>query len=288
MTKKEVIEKNKDLKENLKIDCSKCFGLCCVSLYFMKSEGFPCDKVAGVPCTNLDQDYKCKIHKDLNKKGFKGCTTYECLGVGQKVSQVTFKGEDWIKNPEKAKEMFDLFPVMLQLHEMLWYLSEALIMQRRPQIQEEIYKMIEKTLEITNYNAEALKKVDLVVHKHKVNELLFKTSRQIRKNINNGREVKLKGAKKFGGRINFIGEDLKNRNLRGQDLSGALLMASDLRNVDLTGTDLLGADLRDADLRGADLSKSIYVTQEQINSAKGDKMTRLPKSLRYPERWKNN
>ena len=68
-----------DLISNLKIDCEKCFGFCCSALYFAKAEGFPEDKVAGKPCMNLKETFKCKIHKSLSKKGVKGCTTFECL-----------------------------------------------------------------------------------------------------------------------------------------------------------------------------------------------------------------
>ena len=40
------------LFNHLKIDCSKCFGLCCVALFFSKCDGFPTDKGAGKPCLN--------------------------------------------------------------------------------------------------------------------------------------------------------------------------------------------------------------------------------------------
>ncbi len=35
---------NKELYEDLIIDCEKCFGFCCIALYFSASEGFPVDK----------------------------------------------------------------------------------------------------------------------------------------------------------------------------------------------------------------------------------------------------
>lgn len=94
-----------DLASNLKIDCEKCFGFCCSALYFAKAEGFPEDKVAGKPCMNLKEDFKCKIHESLSKKGLKGCTTYECFGAGQKIAQDTYKGESCLiikKRPVKC------------------------------------------------------------------------------------------------------------------------------------------------------------------------------------------
>ena len=70
---------NKNISK-LKIDCEKCFRLCCVALFFSKSDGFPQDKIAGKPCINLQPDFKCSIHKDLRKKGLKGCMSYDCFG----------------------------------------------------------------------------------------------------------------------------------------------------------------------------------------------------------------
>ncbi|UOK56710.1 pentapeptide repeat-containing protein [Bacillus sp. OVS6] len=53
-------------------------------------------------------------------------------------------------------------------------------------------------------------------------------------------------------------------------------------------TDLIGADFRDADIRGADLTESIFLTQPQMNSAKGDRNTKLPGTLRVPDHWFEN
>ncbi|WP_257968025.1 pentapeptide repeat-containing protein [Peribacillus deserti] len=55
----------------------------------------------------------------------------------------------------------------------------------------------------------------------------------------------------------------------------------------MRSADLIGADLRDADLSGADLTGSIFLTQAQINSAKGSAHTKLPPRLHTPEHWKN-
>ena len=56
---------------------------------------------------------------------------------------------------------------------------------------------------------------------------------------------------------------------------------------DLSGADLIGADFRDADLRGTNLTESIFLTQAQINVAKGDASTKLPPSLTHPTHWSN-
>jgi uncharacterized protein YjbI with pentapeptide repeats len=98
--------------------------------------------------------------------------------------------------------------------------------------------------------------------------------------------------KKRTGKANITnkGTDLMEAKLRGLDLRrsnmrGAFLIAADLRDSDLRGSDFIGADLRDADVRSANLSDSIFLTQLQINSAKGDAQTVLPKYLRRPVHW---
>ncbi|WP_027625261.1 pentapeptide repeat-containing protein [Clostridium lundense] len=285
MTYENTIKYDKELHKNLKIHCEKCLGFCCVALYFSASEGFPTDKDAGKPCINLQPDFKCAVHKNLRQKGLKGCTAYDCFGAGQKVAQVTYGGQDWIKNTETSKQMFDVFLIMRQLHEMLWYLAEAFRMQYDETIQEKIRDMIDETVRLTNLDADSLIKLDLVVHRHNVNKLLLKTSELARGKARGGKKATLKHRKTIAGRLNFIGADLRKVNLIGEDLSGALLIAANLRDVDLSGTDLIGADLRDADISGANLTNSIFITQVQINAAKGNSNTRLPISLVRPAHW---
>ncbi len=53
----------------------------------------------------------------------------------------------------------------------------------------------------------------------------------------------------------------------------------------LRQADLIGADLRDADLRGADLTGALFLTQSQVNAARGDRATKLPPSVTRPSHW---
>ncbi|MBD7912221.1 MULTISPECIES: pentapeptide repeat-containing protein [Clostridium] len=271
--------------EDLKADCKKCFGFCCVALYFSSTEGFPENKDAGYPCTNLEDDFKCSIHKKLTQNGLKGCTAYDCFGAGQKVAQVTYSKKDWRRNSDKSKEMFDVFLIMRQLYEMIWYLTEAFRIQTDSTMKEKINIAIDKTRNLTNLDAESLIKLDLVVYRNNINRLLLETSESIRSKFPKGQKNNLKGRKKIAGRLDLIGVNLRKVKLAGEDLSGALVIAADLRGVDLSGTDLIGADLRDADIRGANLKNSIYITQIQINGARGDSNTKLPISLVYPDHW---
>ena len=65
----------------------------------------------------------------------------------------------------------------------------------------------------------------------------------------------------------------------------ACLIAADLRGADVYGANFLGADLRDANLGDTDLSQCLFLTQIQLNAARGNKNTRLPAFLQRPAGW---
>ncbi|RXT01925.1 pentapeptide repeat-containing protein [Ammoniphilus sp. CFH 90114] len=258
-------------------ECENCFGLCCVALPYAKSADFAIEKDGGTPCRNLQLDYRCGIHKDLRNKGFKGCTVYECFGAGQKVSQVTYGGKDWREQPAQAKEMYQVFPIMQQLHEMLHYLQEALTYKEAESIHDELRQVFEETEQLTKLSPEKILKLDLSRHRAVVSPLLLQTSEFVRVKVNPGK-IK-KGS-------DFIGAKLRGANLRGLSFRGALLIAADLRDADLRMTDFIGADLRDADLSGANLIGSVFLTQAQVNAANGNKHTKLPTNLTLPDHWR--
>ena len=117
-----------DLRGELRADCSRCAGLCCVVPALTASADFAIDKAAGVPCPNLRDDFGCAIHHRLVPAGFSGCAAYDCFGAGQQVTGTTFGGEQWRHNPGAAPAMFAAFQVMQALHELLWYLCEAALL----------------------------------------------------------------------------------------------------------------------------------------------------------------
>lgn len=270
---------------NLRADCGNCFGLCCIALYFSSTEGFPIDKDAGQPCLNLQSDFRCCVHKSLQEQGLKGCITFDCFGAGQKVAQISFKGQDWRKAPELAKQMFEVFLIMRQLHELLWYLTEALILQATLPIHCVLSAMLDETERLTHLSPASLMELDVAAQREKVNTLLKKTSELVRAEARLGKMAPSGRQKTFGQRANLIAADLKKIDLIGANLRGACLIAADLRGTELIGTDFIGADFRDADIRGANLTKSIFLTQAQINAAKGDTSTKLPPSLTHPTHW---
>jgi uncharacterized protein YjbI with pentapeptide repeats len=73
---------------------------------------------------------------------------------------------------------------------------------------------------------------------------------------------------------------LWNANLKGTNLRGA-----NLDNAFLQSSDLTAATLTEASLKGADLSNSFGLTQNQIESALGDKSTILPLDIVKRESW---
>ncbi len=280
-----IYEYENKFNKELRVDCEKCFGLCCVALYFSASEGFPVNKDAGKPCINLQSDFTCSIHESLTNKGLKGCTAYDCFGAGQKVAQVTYNGHDWRQAPESAKQMFEAFLIMRQLHEMIWYLTQAFILQTDQGIREDISSLLDSTERLTLLDVDSLLALDVTIHRTKVNILLKNTSEWVRAKMHSKKNTSLKNRNSNSQRLDYFGADLRKINLKGADLRGACLIAANLRGVDLSGADLIGADLRDADIRDADLRGSIFLTQAQLNTTKGNSHTKLPVMLVRPTYW---
>lgn len=261
----------------LRADCADCRGLCCVALPFTASADFAVDKPAGRPCANLLADSRCGIHTDLRGRGFAGCTVFDCFGAGQKVSRVTFGGRDWREDDAVARRMFAVFPIMRDLHEVLWYLVEALARPEAAPVHGELRRIRDEVEALTHGTSDDLAEVDVAAVRGRVGPLLARAGELVRAGVP-GRRRDRRGADLMGAR-------LKGADLRGACLRGALLIAADLRGADLRTADLLGADLRDADLRGADLTGCLFLTQPQLDAARGDGATRPPETLRRPAHW---
>ncbi|SFC57928.1 Uncharacterized protein YjbI, contains pentapeptide repeats [Bacillus sp. 491mf] len=272
---------------SLQADCENCFGLCCVALPFAASADFAINKDGGTPCKNLQADFRCSIHKNLRQQGFKGCTVFECFGAGQKVSQVTFEGVDWKESTETKKKMFAVFPIMQQLHEMLSYLTEALKLEATHSIHSKLRRALDEMERLSQLSPDLLLELDVPSHRANVNELLLQTSELVWMESRRQRKGPQKNKRINHRSAILMGANLKGADFRGANLRGADLIAANLRGADLRAADLIGADLRDADLSGADLTGSIFLTQVQINSAKGDAHTKLPRMLTRPAHWSN-
>ncbi|MFI2780346.1 pentapeptide repeat-containing protein [Streptomyces sp. ALB3] len=265
----------------LRADCANCFGLCCVALTLTASADFAINKEAGTPCPNLADDFRCGIHTRLRNEGFSGCTVYDCFGAGQKVSQETYAGRDWRSAPDTAQQMFQVFPVMRQLHELLWYLTEALTLPAASRVHPDLQDALAETERLTRLPAGELAELDVSAHRDRTAALLLRAGELERATVPRRAKRSRRGA-------DLIGARLRGADLRGAELRGAYLIAADLRGADLRRAELIGADFRDADLSDADLTGALFLTQAQVNAAKGNAATRLPDSLTRPAHWAGN
>ncbi len=258
----------------LTADCTRCAGLCCVALSFARSVDFPVDKAAGEPCTHLQTDFRCGIHDRLRPEGYRGCTVYDCFGAGQQVTRA-FGDVDWRAGPVPAAGMFAVFHVVRALHELLWLLESAGSVPECAPLGPALAEARAATLALTTLETAALATYDVGAHRAKVNLVLREASALARAG---------RGGADLAG-ADLVGRDLRGTELGGASLRGGLLAGADLSGVDLSRTDLTGADLRDTDLSGADLSESLFVSQAQVDAARGSASTRLPAGLRAPAHW---
>ncbi|KUJ66106.1 hypothetical protein ACZ90_40345 [Streptomyces albus subsp. albus] len=278
MSRNTEAEPDAPVPPELRADCGSCFGLCCVALPFAASADFAVNKDAGTPCANLRTDFSCGIHARLRDKGFSGCTVFDCFGAGQKISQLTFGGRDWRGHPGTAAAMFAAFPVMRQLHELLWYVTESLARPEARPLHADLRRARTELDRLTRGTPEELAELDVAAIRGQTNELLVRTGELVRAAVPGRKKRNHRGA-------DLIGARLTRADLRGANLRGAYLIAADLRGADLRSADLIGADLRDADLTGADLTGAVFLTQSQLNAARGDATTRLPRGLEPPSHW---
>ena len=259
----------------LHADCASCFALCCVALPLTASADFAVDKPPGQPCVHLRGDDRCGIHARLRQEGFRGCTVYDCFGAGQRVSQETFGGHSWRGDPGTARVMFAVFPVVRHLHEMLHHLAEAADRAPSGPLRAEAAELFGRIDTLAGSGPQTLAALDVDAHRAVVGELLARVSAAVR--AGGGRSLR---------RADLVGAGLRGADLHRADLRGARLIAADLVGADLRRADLLGTDLRDADLSGADLTGALFLTQPQLDAARGDDATRLPSSSHLrPGHW---
>jgi uncharacterized protein YjbI with pentapeptide repeats len=240
----------------LRADCSRCFGLCCVAPGFAKSADFAYTKPPGEPCRHLQQDFRCGVHAQLRPRGFPGCEVYDCFGAGQHVAQRVFGGVSWREEHATAEPMFAVFAVMRQLHELLWLLDEAAALEAAEPVRDEITTASQATAELAAGDVKALQSLNISAHRDAVNDVLRRAS------------------------------ELARAASKGANLRGASLLGADLRSASLRYADVTGADLRAADVRGVDLSETLFLTQAQIDTMHGDGATRLPPGTRRPAHWR--
>ena len=173
--------------------------------------------------------------------------------------------------------MFAAFGVMRNLHELLYYLTEALDIPRARRLHAEVTAARDGILALTDGSPDDLLALDIAPLRTGVSDLLSRVS-DLARSPAGGRKRDRRGA-------DLVGAVLAGTNFRGATLRGAYLIGADLTDADLRDTDLLGADLRGADLAGADLTGALFLLQSQLDSARGTARTKLPPARAHPAHW---
>lgn len=301
---------------DLRSDCSRCTGLCCVGLHLVRSADFAIDKPAGTPCPNLRTDFGCGIHARLPESGFPGCVAYDCLGAGQRVTaavRAAHDGATWRDDPAAARDAFAALPVVTQLQELLWYLAEVLALPAAAAVHDDARQALDRTAPLADLTAADLLALDVGAVRRSVGPLVDRASALVRDAARDDRQAR-DGRHRDGRRsaasphgtaraaappdapptlrapgagvrrrlrpgADLVGADLRGLDLTASDLRGALLLGADLRGARLDAVDLLGADLRGADARGTDLSRALFLTPAQVGAVRRDERTALPAVL---------
>lgn len=264
---------NKQL-EALHIQCSSCSGLCCVALFISKVDGFPIDKPAGIPCQHLQKDYFCDIHEKLACRHMNACLSFDCLGAGQLTTQV-YQNTTWRSHPEHSDKIYQTFFHVYQLQHIAWYLLEA------------------STLSLPKTYLMQIASMQRIYEKH-LASLLQLTSTAIdtfRDTVNPLLKEIIRYQQKPYPTIHkndhqYIGKNLKGKDLRGMDFTMSLCIAANFEDSQLEGACFLGADMRDVNVCNTDLSNTLFLTQAQINSMHGNTNTIVGPMLKIPSHWK--
>ncbi|MGL5979065.1 MAG: pentapeptide repeat-containing protein [Erysipelotrichaceae bacterium] len=252
----------------LTIDCSTCRAYCCKALFFSKLDGFPSDKPANVPCSFLETDDRCRIHTQLKAQGLRGCTSYDCIGAGQRVAQQYASAT--------TQEQYAAYQKMRMLHEMLWYLQDCSLHHKTASILEQTKQLYAQCDAIGALDIQDFLAFDMDQIRNRVNPHLLRAMALV---LNKERVAPPQSA------INYIGVDFSKRRLASYDFKAALLMAADFSNLTLDNAIFLGADLRDANFSNCDCSQAIFLTQQQVNTTIGNEATRLPAHLVVPDHY---
>jgi len=277
---------------SLAADCSRCVGLCCVAPAFAASADFAFSKPAGVACRHLAADASCTIHDRLIPSGFPGCVAYDCFGAGQRVVALFGGGP-------RSAPMLSAYETVRQLHELLWYVADALSRPPAAPVHAAIADARRAIEAAIAGGPPSIEATDPAAHRATVAPLLRRASALTRTAVPPAAGRDLAGrdlaGRDLAGR-DLAGRDLAGRDLAGRDLAGrdlsradlstASLIGADLRGAGLQVADLLAADLRGANLDGADLSGALYLTRTQVGSARGSATTRLPDGLPRPAHWR--
>ncbi|WNV73792.1 pentapeptide repeat-containing protein [Geodermatophilus sp. DSM 44513] len=241
-----------DDRRRLRADCASCAGLCCVAPAFAASADFAVDKPAGVACRHLQRDSRCGIHGELRERGFPGCTVFDCFGAGQQKDPPPPTARTLAAGPCGRPAAFG---VQRLLHELLWYLAEALALDAAAPLHRELGALRERAGRLTAAAPAELAAVDTTVLQAEAGALLGSVSELARSGL----------------------------RPRGRDRRGADLVAADLRRRPPAGA---RRERASGGGRGVlRLAGALFLTRRQVAAARGDAATVLPDGLEHPARW---
>ena len=228
-------------RSELRADCARCAGLCCVVPAFTVSADFAIDKPSGVACPNLaTDDFGCSIHAELRERGFPGCTVYDCFGAGQRVVAGPLR---W---PRLAHRPGGPRGAVRDVRGRRAAARAALVPRgrssRRPP--RDRARRARGAADAVERAAAEPHDGDVVPLQLRADALLGEASA-----LYDGRRAATSVATTWPGATCVTSRPGGRRPARRRCCIGA-----DLRGVDLGEADLLGADLRGADVRGADLT----------------------------------
>lgn len=154
---------------------------------------------------------------------------------------------------------------------------ESLIVSPAALLKNKIKTLLEENEHICNYEPSKILAFEMEDYRDRANAVLKQVCALLQESLSH---------KNKAYPSDFLGRNFANQDMSGLDLSTKLLIAAKFNRCNFDGTIFIGADLRDADLSDADLRKAVFLTQGQINSAKGNKSTKLPSYLDQPITWK--
>lgn len=271
-----IIVEDRNESDRLISDCSRCSGLCCIALYCFQSDGFPQNKSIGKPCINLMSDFKCRIHNDLESMGMKGCIGYDCFGAGQYLTEEVYGGLTWKTQPERTKEICDLFVFMYRIFQLRFFLYESEKLTSSEKLLPEINQLLQENDAMSKFSIKEMLQYPIDSYQDKVNYVLKKSCVELSKFLGAKNSIE----------TNFLNQNFKGKDFSGFDFNTKVLIASNFQNCKFSGATFIGTDTRDANFDGADLREAVFLSQGQINAAKGSHRTKLPKHLKYPVTWR--
>ncbi len=180
----------------------------------------------------------------------KGCLGYDCLGAGQFAVQ---------KNVPANQDMFAVYRKLFSLHQMLWYLGEALLQKETASFHGELQMLIQTLDTVRRQPWKTVLTADIDSLHEQTNRLLKKTMQQ--KQLRHPSPHKHPMGKRF-----------TNKRLRSTDFSMKSLLAADLSGCDLQGSCFLGSDMRDCRIAAgtADFTKGPAMSRAEAVQAVGE------------------